>query len=167
MQILRGDSLVILTFLRRRAVDGALIAAMLGLTACMSAQEHRQAVSADQGDRLTVGTVQREIKVGMTSGQVVEILGSPNMVTTDEQRREVWVYDRVSTETAYSTSSGGVNALVLGGAGIGAGLLGGGVGGGVGQSAGAVSQTQRTITIIIKFDNQSRVRDFAYRSSAF
>jgi len=159
--------LVALLYRRRRALNAAMVASLLGLTACMSAQEHRQAVSGDQGDKLTIGTVQREIKVGMSAGQVVEILGSPNMVTTDEQRREVWVYDRVSTETAYSTSSGGVNALVLGGAGIGAGLLGGGVGGGVGQSAGAVSQTQRTITIIIKFDNQSRVRDFAYRSSAF
>ncbi|WP_245579030.1 hypothetical protein [Inquilinus limosus] len=159
--------MVALTLLRRRMADGALIAGLLAVSACMSAQDHRQAVSANQGDRLTIGTVQREIRVGMSAGQVVEILGSPNMVTTDEQRREVWVYDRVSTETAYSTSSGGVNALVLGGAGIGAGLLGGGVGGGVGQSAGAVSQTQRTITIIIKFDNQNRVRDFAYRSSAF
>ena len=47
-------------------------------------------------DRLTVGKVQGEIKVGMAASQVAELLGSPNIVTTDEKRREVWI-DRKST----------------------------------------------------------------------
>src|SRR4051812_11691199 len=34
-------------------------------------------------DRLTVGKVQGEIKVGMPASQVAELLGSPNIVTTD------------------------------------------------------------------------------------
>jgi len=42
-------------------------------------------------DRLTVGKVQGEIKVGMPASQVAELLGSPNIVTTDDQRREVWI----------------------------------------------------------------------------
>ena len=87
----------------------------------------------------------------MSNADVVDVLGSPNMVTTDDQRRENWVYDRVSTDTAYATSSGGINLLVLG----------------VGASSGARSTTQRTLTIVIKFDQASRVRDFAYRSSSF
>jgi hypothetical protein len=37
------------------------------------------------------------------------------MVTTDEERRETWVYDKISTETVVSTSSGGVGSLILGG----------------------------------------------------
>ena len=49
-------------------------------------------------DRLTVGKVQGEIKVGMAASQVAELLGSPNIVTTDEKRREVWMYDKVSTD---------------------------------------------------------------------
>jgi hypothetical protein len=103
----------------------------------------------------------------MTNSEVVQVLGSPNMVTTDEQRRENWVYDKVSTETAYSTSSGGVNALILGGALVGPGLAGGLGGAGYSSSAGARSTTQRTLTIIIKYDSQNRVRDFSYRSSSF
>lgn len=139
--------------------------ALLG--GCMTTAEHRAAVRDDSGDRLTAGKVQREIKVGMTNAQVVEILGSPNLVSTDEKRREVWVYDKVATESAYSTSSGGVNALILGGAGSG-GLFGGGLGGGsYKQGAGASSTTQRTLTVIIKYDEQGKVRDFAYRQSSF
>ena len=127
---------------------------------CQSASYHKEQVANTNSDRLTVGTVQREIRVGMTTADVVQVLGSPNMVTTDEKRRENWVYDKISTERAYSTSSGGVSALVLGG-------VGGGGGAGFNSGSGATSTTQRTLTIIIKFDEQSRVRDFAYRSSSF
>ncbi|MBM3642794.1 MAG: hypothetical protein FJX02_00415 [Alphaproteobacteria bacterium] len=133
----------------------------------MSAQEHRAAVANTDRDRLTVGTVQREIRVGMSGDEVVSVLGSPNIVTTDERRQESWVYDRFSTESVYSTSSGGVNALVLGGGLVGAGLLGGAGGVGASQATGARSTTQRTLTIIIKFDGNRRVRDFAYRQSSF
>ena len=150
-----------------RTTSAASLVLIAGLAGCMSAGDHRTAVRDDSGDRLTVGTVQREIKVGMTTADVVQILGSPNMVTTDEQRRETWVYDKIATETAYSTSSGGVSTLVLGGGLVGSGLLGG-LGGADGRrSAGATSTTQRTLTIIIKYDEQSRVRDFSYRSSSF
>lgn len=146
----------------------ALVALVLfSLTACTSAQEHRAAVSNTDSDRLTVGTVQREIKVGMSSADVAGILGAPNMVTTDDQRRESWVYDKISTEKVYSTSSGGLG-LIFGGGGAtgGAGLLGG-LGGGAHSGAGAASTTQRTLTIIVKFDGQGKVRDYSYRSSSF
>ena len=135
-----------------KPIAWATLYAALTVGGC-SAVDHAAAVNAAQGRNapLTVGTVQREIRVGMTSAQVAETLGSPNMVTTDEQRRENWVYDRISTDTAYSSSSGGVGLLVLGVAG----------------SSGARSTSQRTLTIIVKFDGASHVRDFAYRSSAF
>lgn len=148
---------------------GLVAAAVLAVAGCQSAADHAADVRAarDSGDRMTVGTVQREIRVGMTSADVVEVLGAPNMVTTDERRRENWVYDRISTETAYSGSSGGVNALILGGGPVGAGIAGGAGGAGYGSSAGARSTSQRTLTIIVKFDEEQRVRDFAYRSSSF
>ena len=133
----------------------------------MTAGEHRAAIRDDAGDRVTVGTVQKEIKVGMSAAQVAEALGSPNIVTTDEERREVWIYDKISTTNIYSTSSGGVNSLFIGGALSGGVLAGGLLGGNVQQSAGATSTSQRTLTVIIKFDKDKKVRDFAYRTSRF
>lgn len=132
-------------------------------TGCQTAGEHQAAVRDDTGDRLTVGKVQREIRIGMSSADVVSVLGSPNMVSTDDERREVWVYDKISTERVYSGSSGGVNALFLG---YGGGAVGG-LGAGGSSSAGASSTSQRTLTVIIKFDKASKVRDFAYHSSKF
>ena len=64
------------------------------LTACAA-----QKSSPDpQPDELTLGKVQAEVRVGMSSAEVVEVLGSPNILTTDDQRREIWVYDKVSTQ---------------------------------------------------------------------
>ena len=140
--------------------------ALLSLTlmqGCKSASDHRRDVRDDTGEKVTVGKVQAEIKTGMSGAEVVAILGSPNIVTTDEERREAWVYDKFATESAYSTSSGGVSILVLG-------LIGDALAGGNPSSrntTGATSKTQRTLTIIIKFDKSKKVRDFAYHSSSF
>jgi outer membrane protein assembly factor BamE (lipoprotein component of BamABCDE complex) len=128
------------------------------LTGCAS-MHAADVQKAREADKLTVGTVQREIRVGMSGSQVAEVLGSPNIVTTDEQGREVWVYDRISTESVYSSSSALILGILTGGS--------GGGGGAAGQSAGASSTTQKSLTVIVKFDEQKKVRDFAYRSSSF
>ena len=133
------------------------------LSGCMSASQHRDAVQDDSGQKLTVGVVQKEIKVGMSGAGVLGVLGSPNIVSTDDQRREVWVYDKIATNFVYSSDSGGANSLILG---FGSDVLVG-VGGGYSKSAGAASRSQRTLTIIIKFGHDSLVRDYAYHSSSF
>jgi len=120
------------------------------LVSCQSASEHRKDVE-DSGDRLTVGTVQKEIRVGMSGAEVATILGSPNIVTTDEKRREVWVYDKISTTDVRSSSSGFGSLLLIGGQ----------------QEDSARSTSQKTFTVVIKFDEQGTVRDFAYHTSRF
>jgi outer membrane protein assembly factor BamE (lipoprotein component of BamABCDE complex) len=102
-------------------------------------------------DRLTVGKVQGEIKVGMSAAQVAELLGSPNIVTTDEKRREVWIYDKVSTDRVDTASSTFAGIIILGAA----------------SRDSSSSQRQRTLTIIIKYDEEKKVRDFAYNSTQF
>jgi len=136
----------------------------LSLTGCMTAAEHRADVQDNSGEKVTVGTVQKEIRIGMSGADVAAALGSPNIVTTDEKRREVWIYDKISTEVAYSKSSGGVSALIFGGIGSGGG---GGATAGGSSSSGASSTSQRTLTVIIKFDDAKKVRDFAYHTSRF
>lgn len=135
----------------RRLALTAIVAISAALSGCMTAPEHREAVEAGGADTLTAGKVQREIRVGMSSAEVVEVLGSPNLVTTDDQRREVWVYDKVSTERVESRSGAYGTLILFGGS----------------ARAGAVSSTQKTLTVVIKYDEAGRVRDFAYRQSQF
>ena len=132
-----------------------LIAAILGLAGCTGAQHYNP--QADE--QLTVGAVQKEIRIGMAGGQVAEILGSPNIVSTDENRNEVWIYDKISTQYVRADAQAGI--LAIGG---GADVIGG-VGASGSQSSGATSQ--RTLTVVIKFDENGLVRDFAYHTSRF
>lgn len=142
---------------------------LLTLTSCQTAKQHADDVNAAQGDgeRLTVGTVQRKINIGMSTADVIEVMGSPNIVSTDDQRREVWVYDKISSTRVYSRSEGGFNTLILGGALLNGGVVGGGAGSGYTSGAGATTTSQKALTVIIKFDDASKVRDFAYRSTQF
>ena len=144
-----------------------MFAAVLALAGCQSAAQHYASLPSTQERQLTVGTVQREIRVGMSGAEVAEVLGSPNIVSTDEQRREVWIYDKISTDKVYSTSSVGSATLVFGGTLVGSGLVGGAAVPYYSSSAGAASTTQRTLTVIIKFDEEGKVRDFAYHTSRF
>ena len=111
------------------------------LSGCATATLHRQRVQDDSG----------EIRVGMSSAEVAEVLGSPNVVSTDEERREVWIYDKIATDVSQSTSAAGAGLLIVGGIG----------------ASGARSTSQRTLTVIIKFDKDGKVRDFAYHTSRF
>ena len=124
-----------------------------------TAQQHVKDVRAEDADRVTVGTVQKEIRLGMSGADVASALGSPNVVTTDAERRETWIYDKIATEVAYSNSGGSIVGLIFGGS-------GGGLGVGT-TSSGATSTSQRTLTVVIKFDENNLVRDFSYHTSRF
>ena len=143
--------------MQRAAVPSLLAAAVL-LIGCTAAQ-HKASVQDQTNDRLTVGVVQKEIRIGMSGADVAAVLGSPNVVSTDDERREVWIYDKIATDRVYSNSTAGVLGLIFGGE-------AGGGGGGV-VSAGADSTSQRTLTVIVKFDADGKVRDFAYHTSRF
>lgn len=145
--------------MQRNIIRVSLMASAAILLSACSATQHRAEVQDDSIDRVTVGTVQREIVVGMPSSEVAAILGAPNIVSTDAERREVWIYDKISTDVSYSRSSGVVAGLLVGSDG------GGAVAGS--KNAGAASSSQRTLTIIIKYDDASFVRDFSYRTSSF
>jgi outer membrane protein assembly factor BamE (lipoprotein component of BamABCDE complex) len=103
---------------------------------------------------MTLGVVQKEIKVGMSQADVVEALGSPNMVTKDADDKETWVYDKIATEASYSRDSGGTGLLLA--------LVGG-----YGREAGAVSSTQRTLTVVIKFNPDGKVESTSYHATKF
>lgn len=129
----------------KRAVIVLGLCCMVGMAGCAVQR------AEIQEDRLTVGRVQGEIKVGLSAARVAELLGSPNIVTTDEKRREVWIYDKISTDRVDTAESSYGTLIILGGS----------------SHANASSTRQRTLTVIIKFDEEKKVRDFAYNYTQF
>jgi outer membrane protein assembly factor BamE (lipoprotein component of BamABCDE complex) len=104
-------------------------------------------------EHITVARAQ-QLKKGMSTDQVIEIMGSPNILETDKDGNEVWIYDKISTQSA-SSSSGVQTGLIPG-------LLI------VGGSSGASSaSSQRTLTVIVKFNHNKRVKEIAYHTSRF
>lgn len=140
-----------------------LFPGVLFAVGCASAPQHRAAVQDESTDRVTVGVVQKDIYVGMPSSDVIVAIGSPNVVTTNEQRNEVWVYDKLATDVVHSEGSVGAWGIIFGPIGSG----GAAALGSAQQSASATSTSQRTLTIVIHFDDSHRVSDFAYHSSRF
>jgi outer membrane protein assembly factor BamE (lipoprotein component of BamABCDE complex) len=100
---------------------------------------------------MTVGVVQKEIRAGLTQAEVAEALGSPNIVTRDANGLETWVYDKIASEASYSNSSVYGTILLLGG----------------GSASGAAGSSQKTLTVLIKFDAEQRVQTFSYHASRF
>jgi outer membrane protein assembly factor BamE (lipoprotein component of BamABCDE complex) len=105
-----------------------------------------------RNSELTHGNVQMNMKVGETSQtQVLEVFGAPNITSIDGSGQEVWTYQRSATVAQSSSSGGGWTILLAGGS----------------RSASGFEQTQRTMTLIIKFDDKKVVSDFRSRASQF
>jgi outer membrane protein assembly factor BamE (lipoprotein component of BamABCDE complex) len=105
-----------------------------------------------RNSELTHGNVQLNLKVGETSqSQVLEVFGAPNITTIDGSGQEVWTYQRAAT-VSQSTSSNGFWTILLAGE---------------SQGAAGFEQTQRMMTLIIKFNQNKVVSDFRSRSSEF
>jgi outer membrane protein assembly factor BamE (lipoprotein component of BamABCDE complex) len=122
-----------------------LIAVLVSFTACT------QVIESESSTQLTAGLVQREIRIGMPASDVAVVLGSPNIVTLDENKDETWVYDKVSTQVEYCATREGV-WLVLACA----------------QKRTFRSKSnQKTLIVIVKFDQDKLVKDFTYRQSSF
>jgi hypothetical protein len=111
----------------------------------------RQRQVVDDSEKLSIGTVQRFIKNGMFSDEVIFALGAPNMVTRNAAGNETWIYDKVHSEYETDHSEDGFRLILFGA-----------------QSSRTRSKSkERTLTIIIRFDADSRVSDFSYRSTSF
>lgn len=129
----------------------SLIFGAIQITGCMSAADHAAALHSTRDRDLTVGLVQRDIRYGMSQSDVAQALGSPNIVTREDNGNETWIYDKIATEASRSADSGGWTILLAGS----------------NKQAGASATTQRTLTVVIKFNQQRQVSNFTYHSTKF
>jgi outer membrane protein assembly factor BamE (lipoprotein component of BamABCDE complex) len=118
---------------------------------CMTAADHQRSLGSTQEREMTLGVVQKEIRVGMSQAGVATALGSPNIVTKDDEGKETWIYDKIASEASYSVSGGGASILIAG----------------YSRSSGAASSTQKTLTVVIKYDKKGTVESVAYHTSKF
>ena len=106
--------------------------------------------SNNKNTDLTPGKVQREIRKGMSGAEVMQSLGSPNIVTKDENGLETWVYDKIATDANYSQQTDVLFLWVFAKR----------------NSESEYQISQSTFTVIIKLKDD-KVDSFTYHSSKF
>lgn len=97
--------------------------------------------------KLTMGLVQSTVVKGANQTDITKVLGAPNIISKDKQGRETWTYDRISRDN--QTQSFGWWAIFVGGS----------------KSSNSVSA--KSLTVVITFDENKNVVDYAYQSISF
>jgi outer membrane protein assembly factor BamE (lipoprotein component of BamABCDE complex) len=124
---------------------------VLAIFGCASASD-AQTVLEGKNSPLTQGNVQLNVKVGETrKSDVLEAFGAPNITTRDGSGQEVWSYQRHATVSQSKEKSSFWTILLAGGS----------------STASGLSQSMRTMTLIIKFGSDDIVTDFRSRTSDF
>jgi len=109
-----------------------------------------------QRSNLTVGMVKTQIIKGETNqAEILEIFGSPNIITKNRDNDEVWNYNRMSFETA--SSSGSILAIFWTGNVAGAG----------GASKAASTATTKSFDLILIFDENDVVIDYSVIAASY
>lgn len=152
----------------------AIVSPAFAITQTCNVSKNNQIAPPVQEQELTVGTVQRYVHNGMAQDEVAIALGSPNIVTQDENGKETWIYDKISSsitdrnknesvmENAMDTRYFWHGILTLATLGL--------INKDVKPELKDVSQvvtTQKTLTIVVKFDKSNKVESFTYHMSKF
>lgn len=128
--------------------------ALIALAGC-AAPDPRQVEpvsSQPASTQLTQGNVQMNIRIGETrKSDVLEVFGAPNVTTRDGSGAEVWSYQRYARVAQGGSRNSGWTVLL----------------GGAASDQASFSETTRTMTLIIRFDEKDVVSDFRSRASEF
>ena len=89
--------------------------------------------------KITLANVQKSVKVGTSSSAVIEALSSPNIITSNPDGSETWVYDKISSESEFAT---GLNSNVS-------------------------ASSSRTLIVVVKFDISNKVESVQYRQTSY
>ncbi len=141
----------------RNTLHALGLAVLLSLPQGARAADEPAKTSREAG--LTLGAIQRTMKAGMSTAEVLDSAGSPNLVTRGRNGRESWVYDRFATETSEEGFQVGGGGMGSGGSFLGALRVGGG--------RKKSSTSQRTLMLVVTFGPDGMVESFTYRSSRF
>ncbi len=109
-----------------------------------------------ESNRLTLGLVQSTVVKGANQTEITKVLGAPNIISKDKSGRETWTYDRISRDSeARSASFFSIfNPLSW--------FVGTG-----GASKSSASTSSRSLTVVITFDENKNVVDYASQSLEF
>jgi len=129
----------------KKAISVSLVTSLFLLVSrCATFQQKQEETESN----LTIGIVKSKIKKGETTqAEILQIFGSPNIITKNRDNDEVWNYSRMS----YRTTSGadGVSFIFFGG------------------SRAMTTATTASFDLIIIYDENDVVKDYSVIAAKF
>ena len=136
----------------RRRMFARIVLIGVSTIALPGCAQNETASDPAPNSQLTHGNVQLNIEAGKTSQmEVLEKFGPPNIASIDSSGNEVWTYQRQATVQRSSSANNYWTVVLFGGS----------------TRTSGFEQTQRTATLLIKFDPNKVVSDFRSRTSEF
>ncbi len=136
---------------------------------------------ADRPSTLSYGMVTGRVKKGVTTQQeIVDLFGGPSTMTTDKDGTEVWMYDKTSSTVSGGYAQSGAQAdkseasvmasflgipLITGASNVNAAAQSQSAQSSQGTST--ITRSIKTITFIIKFNEDKTVKDYAVRHASY
>jgi outer membrane protein assembly factor BamE (lipoprotein component of BamABCDE complex) len=93
----------------------------------------------EDAQKMTLGFIQSKVKKGISSEEVIMLLGTPNIITSSDNNSETWIYDKISTETEKSSFFSDEISV----------------------------KSSRSLIVVIKFDSNKKVISSQYRQTAY
>jgi hypothetical protein len=122
-------------------------------TSCVSLKKTADKEDELAGEKLTVETVQKEIRKGMVRVEVEGVLGVTKNLLSDEQGWVVMIYDRISAVNVERVSSDRDSLALFGLASK--------------DDDDDPSNQRKNFTIVIRLDHDDQVYDFDFYPSKF
>ena len=117
---------------------------------------------------LSYGSVTATVAKGKTTQlELLQMFGGPNISTTDGDGVETWVYERSVTQTDVASKNNNWQAAANLGVSFGHVQAGASGGGGSSGASASTASSLRSLTVIVKFNANKTVKDYAVRASQF
>ena len=117
---------------------------------------------------LSYGVVTAAVERGKTTQlELIQMFGGPNISTTDGDGVETWVYERSVSQTDAATKTDNWQAAANLGVSFGHAQLGVSGGGGSSGAGSSTASSFRSLTVIVKFNQNKTVKDYSVRASQF
>lgn len=120
------------------------MALLVAVASCSTAHKYGENAEPTQKSNLTFGMVKSKIIKGQTTqGEILEIFGSPNMITKNKSNDEVWSYSKTSTQDR----RGGSETMF--------------------GSRSSSNTSSQSFDLIITFNDKDIVKDYSILSTSF
>jgi outer membrane protein assembly factor BamE (lipoprotein component of BamABCDE complex) len=131
----------------------ALLAiALIAVSGCSTTQ-YGVSEPAYSGFRSTANSSERKVVLGMGSANIAAVLGSPSIVADHQNKETTWTYDGISSDVSYARNGDAIVGVIFDRSFDNS------------ITREMASALQPTLTVVIRFNQYDRVRDFSYYTS--